>query len=315
MPGLLAIFRKELADHLGSRRFGILFALILLAGMSSVYVASQAIREELASATAQEQAFLLLFTASSGQLPAFFTFIGFLGPLVGIALAFDSINTEQSRGTLSRLLSQPIYRDSVINGKFLAALVTVTVMLASIVLLVSALGILRLGVIPRGEEAARLLAFVVVCVVYVGFWVALATAFSVLLRQTATAALAGVATWIFFTFFVNMIVDTIANAVLQAAEVLDFESYLQIEGMQRLLARVSPNTLFNESTLFILTPTARTLRSLFLPGEVRGILPNPLSLDQSLLLVWPQVVGLLALTSFCFAAAYIGFMRQEIRSL
>ena len=38
------------------------------------------------------------------------------------------------------------------------------------------------------------------------------------------------------------------------------------------------------------------------------------SLDQSLLLAWPQVVILVALTIFCFAAAYVVFLRQEVRA-
>ena len=38
-----------------------------------------------------------------------------------------------------------------------------------------------------------------------------------------------------------------------------------------------------------------------------------LSLGQSILLVWPHLVGLLALTFAAFAISYVGFMRQEIR--
>ncbi len=311
VPGLAAVYRKELSDHFGSRRFAILFALVLLAGVSSVYVASQSIREELTNAQAQAHAFLLLFTSTSGPLPAFFIFISFLGPLVGLALAFDSINGEQSRGTLSRLLSQPIFRDSVINGKILASLTTVAAMLASIVVLVGALGILRLGVVPTGEEAARLVAFLLVAVVYVGFWVALATALSVYVRQTATAALAGIAVWIVCTFFVSMIVDTIVNTLTVATP----EELLKLEGLRQMLARLSPNTLFQEAAVVILTPTKFSLRELFLTSEIRGFVPRPLGLTQSLLLIWPQVVGLLALTSLCFAAAYVRFMRQEVRSL
>ncbi|RLC72726.1 MAG: ABC transporter permease, partial [Chloroflexi bacterium] len=37
-------------------------------------------------------------------------------------------------------------------------------------------------------------------------------------------------------------------------------------------------------------------------------------LGQSLLIVWPQMVSLIALTVVCFAVSYIIFMRQEIRS-
>jgi ABC-2 type transport system permease protein len=311
MRGLLAVFRKELADHLGSRRFLILFALILLAGMSSVYVAAQSIRDQISDS---QNAFLLLFTTASGPLPSFITFISFLGPLVGLALAFDSINGEWNRGTLSRLLAQPIYRDAVVNGKFLAALTTIAIMLTSIFVIIGALGIWRLALIPTGEELLRVLVFLFICILYVGFWLALATTFSVLLRQTATAALAGIAAWIFFTFFVGMIADSIANLFVALNTVIDPTAALQAEQLRLMLARISPNTLFQEATLAVLAPKIRTLGPILL-NDVIGALPNPLSLSQSLLLIWPQVVGLLALMALCFAVAYIKFMRQEIRAL
>jgi ABC-2 type transport system permease protein len=45
------------------------------------------------------------------------------------------------------------------------------------------------------------------------------------------------------------------------------------------------------------------------------MLPNPLPVAESLMLVWPQIVGLLALTAVCFAIAYTKFMTEEIRAL
>ncbi len=311
MRGLFAVYRKELADQLGSRRFIILFILILFAGLSSVYVAAQSIRDQVANS---QNVFLLMFTTSSGPLPPFFTFISFLGPLVGLALAFDSINGEWNRGTLSRLLAQPIYRDSVVNGKFLAALTTVAVMLTSIIVVVSALGIIELAVIPTSEELLRLIAFLIVCILYVGFWLALATTFSVLLRNTATAALAGIASWIFLTFFVSMIADAIANASVSANTLVDPNAILQVTQMRDMIARISPDTLFQEATVAILMPNIRTLGPILI-SQVVGLVPNPLPLAQSLLLIWPQVVGLVALMAICFAIAYVNFMTQEVRSL
>lgn len=311
MHGLFAVYRKELADHLGSRRFVILSLLIGFAGLSSVYVAAQSIRNEIASSP---NAFLLLFTTSSGALPSFITFISFLGPLVGLALAFDSINGEQNRGTLSRLLAQPIYRDAVVNGKFLAAFITIAIMLASIWVIISALGILWLALIPSPAELARVLAFLVVCILYVGFWLALATAFSVWFRQTATAALAGIAAWIFFTFFVTMIADAIAGALVTIDTLLDPNAMMQLEQLRQNLARLSPNTLFQEATVAILMPQVRTLGPI-LVRDLVGMLPNPLPLNESLVLIWPQVTGLLAFTAICFAIAYVRFMTQEIRAL
>ncbi|HEY5629622.1 MAG TPA: hypothetical protein VIR16_08940, partial [Candidatus Limnocylindrales bacterium] len=43
-------------------------------------------------------------------------------------------------------------------------------------------------------------------------------------------------------------------------------------------------------------------------------LTTNLSLDQSLLVIWPHVVVLTAITVVCFALAYIAFMRQEVRA-
>lgn len=60
-------------------------------------------------------------------------------------------------------------------------------------------------------------------------------------------------------------------------------------------------------------PSVRSLGPLTME-QVYGTIPGPLPLGQSLLLVWPQVTGLIAATVICFALSYVSFMRREIRS-
>jgi ABC-2 type transport system permease protein len=48
--------------------------------------------------------------------------------------------------------------------------------------------------------------------------------------------------------------------------------------------------------------------------QVYGTIPAPLPLGQSILLVWPQVTGLIALTVLFFVISYVSFMKREIRS-
>ncbi len=105
----------------------------------------------------QPAVFLLLFIGGSQSVGgvATVTFAALLVPLVGIAFGFDGINSERSQGTLSRLLAQPIHRDDVVNGKFAAGIAVISVMLAALVILTTALGIVRLGIIPDAEELAR----------------------------------------------------------------------------------------------------------------------------------------------------------------
>jgi ABC-2 type transport system permease protein len=49
-------------------------------------------------------------------------------------------------------------------------------------------------------------------------------------------------------------------------------------------------------------------------SDVASMISNPLSLGQSLIQVWPQLVIIIALAIICFALSYVLFMRQEIRS-
>ncbi len=313
MPGLLAVFRKEIADQFGSKRFLIMFTLILLAGMSATYTAAQAIRSDVASSDGGSSfVFLRLFTVSAGTLPSFVAFVGFLGPLMGLAMGFDAINGEYARGTLSRVLSNPIFRDSVINGKFLAGVTTIAVMLASISLVLSGLGLRLIGIPPTGDEVVRLFLYLIIAVFYVAFWMALSILFSILFRQTATSALAGIALWIFVTFFVAMIAATTAQALMPIDE-QEPQTLLANEYFRMGLARLSPATLYSEVTMTILTPSVRTLGPVMM-SEVVGMVPGPLPLSQSLLVVWPQFVGLISMTLACFGISYYRFMRQEIRA-
>jgi len=80
-----------------------------------------------------------------------------------------------------------------------------------------------------------------------------------------------------------------------------------------VLLRLSPNTLFDEATMAMLLPQSRGL-GLLASGEVSYMIPNPLPLGQSLLIVWPQLTTMIALAAVCFAVSYIVFMRQEIRA-
>ena len=92
---------------------------VLIARRVRVYGAIQQIKD----ATAEDPfLFLRLFTTAREPLPSFVAFLGFLVPLMAIGLGFDAVNGEHNRRTLSRILSQPIYRDALLFGKFLAGL-------------------------------------------------------------------------------------------------------------------------------------------------------------------------------------------------
>ncbi len=311
MRSILTVYRKELSDHFSSNKFLILLALIYIAGLASTYVALTNIRE--AASSLSSNVFLYLFTTGGDVLPSFITFISFFVPIIGIIFGFDAINSEKTSGNLSRVLSQPIYRDNFINGKFLAGITTLSIIIASIVFIISGLGLFSIGVPPTTEEILRIFFFIFICVFYGGFWMGLSILFSVIMEKTAASILTTIAIWIFLMFFLPIIANAIANAMVPLGDSPTLVDQIRNYNIGHMISRISPSTLFGESIAILLIPAARIFQ-LTTINVAQTPPDNPLSLSQSLIQVWPQLVVIIALAIICFALSYIIFMRQEIRS-
>jgi ABC-2 type transport system permease protein len=308
-------------DHFSSIRFLLISALIVMVGVIIASMVGMGIQEESKGMAKPTFLFLWLFT-STGKLFSFVQFIGFFGPLIGIFLGFDSINRERVSRTLSKLLSQPIYRDSVINAKFLAGATIIAVVLVAIVLIISGLGIRLIGVVPGAEEVLRLAIYLIASILYIAFWLGISILFSVIFRSTATSALASLAVWIFFSFFISLGAGFMADAVApigQSSAGVDPNMVIKHEQISRTVSLFSPVTLYNDATTTILDPLRKTTRSLILMGPLERLslsrFQSPLPLLQSLFIVIPHLVSLMAITFLCFGICYYVFMRQEIRTV
>jgi len=314
---MFTIFRKELADHFSSTRFLILFCLITMVALVTTYMVGASLKQELEGIAKPKYVFLMLFTTSA-QFFSLAQFIAFFGPLIGLVMGFDAVNRERNTGTLSKLVSQPIFRDAVINGKFLAGVATITTMLISMILMISGLGLLTVGVVPGLEELGRLFIYLVVSIAYVSFWLGLSILFSILFRSIATSALAAVALWIFFSFFIAFGANLLANTVAPVDNQQNLEQVMRHSKVAGGASLVSPVVLYSQATSTILDPFRKTTKDLVLMGQMEKLsmsrFQNPLPLDQSILVVVPYITSLLALTMICFGVSYLAFMRQEIRS-
>jgi ABC-2 type transport system permease protein len=309
LHGFGVVTLKEIADHFTSILVVVLFVLVVATAVAVVRGAIDQIKE----ITAEDPfLFLRLFTRG-GPLPLV-ALLSFLVPLVAIGLGFDAVNGEHNRRTLSRILAQPIYRDALLFGKFTAGLFTLAVSLIVLWLLVIGLGLLGLGVPPNAEEMARALVLLVVTIVYAGFWFALALLCSVLFRSAATAALVALGLWLFLTILWPLFSPALADAFTTAGDILG------VLDTRQAFARLSPGVLFNEIVAVVLDPSVRStqqsmLASLGLALIERGAIPDaPIPLLQSVLIVWPQIVGLVAGSILLFVIAYVVFQRQEVRA-
>jgi len=292
----------------------------MMVSLVTAYMVGAGLRDELQGVAKPTLVFLLLFT-SPGKFFSLIQFIAFFGPLIGIVLGFDAINKERSTRTLSKVVSQPIYRDAIINGKFLAGVIIIAVMVFSIVMLISGLGLTLIGVVPGPEEIGRLVIYLVLSIFYISFWLGLSILFSITFRSIATSALAAVACWIFLSFFVAIgagIASDMLAPVEQNAAATNPEMVIRHERVRSVFSLLSPMTLYSEGTTTILDPLRKTTQTILLMGPMERLslsrFQSPLPLLQSVYLVFPHIISLIAITMLFFAASYIVFMRQEIRS-
>jgi ABC-2 type transport system permease protein len=321
--GWMVVARKELGDHLLSARFVILLIVIGIAAVIPLYFAADAIRSAASSPNLPSARFLTLFwygpPVANGQvtLPSVSGFMAIVGPLLGLAFAFDAVNGERAQGTLPRLLSQPIHRDDVINGKFAAGLAAIATVLVAVVAVIAAFGLIRLGIVPAPAEILRLVLWLFVTVLYVALWLAFGLLLSVVIRRAATSALVGFGVWLFVAIplFGQLVVSIIGSLLAPSGG--SASDALAAAGTQQFLLRLLPSTLYREASIVLLDPGVTAVSAPATIGQYDQLqqqIPSLLTLDQSLLLVWPHIVALIALTAVCFALAYVRFMRQEVRA-
>lgn len=313
MKGSAVIFRKELAENLSSKRFTITFILLFLSGASTAYLGAQELVKRGLSGFENQELFLILFSGAAAPIPSFVYFMGIFAPILGIALGFDVINREMSGGSMVRLLSNPIYRDSIIIGKLVAGLSVIALVISSIVGMTTGLDILLAGFGPSLDSALRIFYFTLVAILYSSVWFTIALFFSIVFRRVATSALASLALWIFLNFFVYMIAGTIAQLLIPLGVYPSLEQLTAREELRLLISRVSPNTIFTEVANVLLNPRVRTIGPFYIYSSNLP-LPAPLSIDESLFIIWPHISALISEIVVFFILSYIAFMRMEIRA-
>jgi len=325
MAGTMTVCRKELADHVGSKRYIVLFALIVALSTMSAYQGAEFIRNN------PRAGFMAIFSGAQFGFP-FTSLMVFFGPIIGLALSFDAINKERTSGSLSVLLSQPIFRDSVINGKMLGGIAALSIMTASTTTIMSSMAVTLLGLVPSIENISRITLLTGLTILYLAFWLGLGLLYSTLTKKTATSILMSVATWLFCSIVISIIAMLVANTIApvqmptmptnqtgqrgfnftRVTETPEFMEQMQRRStIQTSIQRISPAYLYNEASSGILGITTGGFGFIGPGGGGRPF--RTLELTQGVAAIWPQITAIAVALVVCFAASYMLFLRLEIR--
>lgn len=333
MGSMWDIGRKQLEDTFSSRKFLIILCLFLALSMGSVYMGVDQYNQQMEDFRSGD---------GYGAVPeapsltdVFSIMVGLNLPLaagvLALLLSYDVVSKEREEGTIELLLSYPVYRDEVINGKFVSGLFTVSLALLIAFIASSGLAIYLTGQLPTLEQLWRLMFVWQGSVVYMAFFFGLGTLFSTLFRSSWRSLIAGMAILLLFlatpflagmasNFLYPMDIDsgsstgttrTVASSGATSEGVIierpsedrqdkREEVRQKRQNFREQVSKISPSTSYQN---FV-----NTMLGINYQGE-SGLKPG---IWQDLRSAFGYIIFLLSETMLVFTASYAIFMRQDL---
>ncbi|MCL0034963.1 ABC transporter permease [Dehalococcoidia bacterium] len=236
--GLGNIVRKEFIDHIRSGKFIIVFLIFLLLsayslheGINMYHDALDRYKEHIERIEDAEDIRIPMPPAPPGHpgvmhvtewmperpspLYAFMwmrTAMPVLGAILAVVMGFDLISRERQDRTLKTLLSHPIYRDEIINGKAIAGLLVI-ILAIGMTFGISLAMLLISDIVPTIGEFVNIALFGIISVILLVSFFAIALMSSVLFKNSGSS--------IMFAFGIILVISLILPAIAPfAAEMI-----------------------------------------------------------------------------------------------
>jgi ABC-2 type transport system permease protein len=219
---LKVIAGKEFRDHVRSRRFLILFGILLIIALTGLVAGMVQYQNDLddynqaqVDVSGEELQAGAIGTKPS-PLSAFAqmgSLIGTLGGVLGIAMGFDLVTKEKESKSLKLLLSHPVYRDEVITGKALGGAGAIALAMG-IVLVLSLAVLLIFGAVPSFDESVQILLFTGLSFLMILSFFVLALFFSTVTPNSGSALVSAFIVFITLSSLTSLIISTPALNLL-----------------------------------------------------------------------------------------------------
>ncbi|MBC7109880.1 MAG: ABC transporter permease [Archaeoglobi archaeon] len=349
MHPVLNVARKEFFDHLTSKRFLILLVAMLFISAISLSEGIQDYKEQL------ENYKETLSEIESGSLevpPGYmpskpsplFIFqsmnlqITMIGVILAIAMGFDLISGERERGSLKVLLSHPLFRDDVINGKALGGLLALFLAI-SVITLLSLSATLIFGIVPSAEELLRIVTYVLFSTLYLFVFFSISLMTSVIMKNSTNALILSLIIFIVLSAFIPILswqitekivgeppeppefrivtpVTEGGEVVVKPVEISDEEMQEYREKMreywekrariQEFFNLLDPSSNYNRISYAILSPYYYTSSPFGEAEKKEGLL-------EIISALWRNIMSLIVYPIVTYGIAYMKFMRMDVR--
>ena len=351
--GVFNVARKEFIDHLTSRKIILILALFLIVlaiamhqGIGDYNKRLESYKEQISQIEegehkympAEKPSILFIFQRMRWQMPL-------LGAILAIAMGFDLITREKESRSLKSLLSHPVFRDEIINGKALGGILALVFAVGIAFLILFAM-LLLFSIVPDMDEFWRIVLFGAVTVLCLLTYFSIALMSSTVSKDSGRSLMYAFIIVLALSFAMPMIGGMVVKGVVgERPERPEFLSHMEIESgkfvthigpmneeeeeeweryieelkaysekkwaIQDAFEIFSPDSNYMAVSISLTNPYLKVVHggswgSSYTPGETTSI-------RKSLEKVWKNILALIILPVVFFALAYIKFMRMDIR--
>jgi ABC-2 type transport system permease protein len=321
---------KEVQDHITSLRFlGLLFLLITICGILLLRETGTYL-EQISNYGANPNYSLYYLPYSINIFDGIRGALGgssIFGSIIAIALGFDLITKEKESGSIKAILSVPVYRDEIINGKALGGIIVIAI--ATTIVFILAFAILLLHSIVLGiSELSYLFVFWLVTILFLSGIFIMSLMISTFAKKSGIALIFSLLALLLLTGVISTAVIFAGDTILgpepaikyQNIDGVDYKIYLEEsktyyekkEMIFQIATHFTMNTNYAKLSHALIRPQDDKLSDSNLNDEQRNDRSLP-PLGEKLVSVWGRILFMIAYPAIFFGIAYVKFMRMDLR--
>ncbi|KLK88745.1 ABC transporter [Methanoculleus sediminis] len=315
---VFTVAQKEFADQITGWRFLVILALFLAIALVGTYSGVGSYERDLDRYAQQLATMDNQNDGPAGMMPAkppvegiyssvFRTLVSY-GGLLALALGFDLVSKEKESRSLKSLLSHPVYRDEIINGKALGGVALLALVVGSVLAISTAL-LLVFSIVPASGDLWMILTYAGVTLLFLVTFFSIALALSTLCRESGSALLLSVVVFVLLVFLAPFATANIGTALMmEKPDPAAYGGDTQSEGYQVEITAYLDQMKMIESAANLFSP------QMAVNALIQGISNSPgATLEDTLGEIWSSVAALTIYPVAFFAVAYTRFMRMDIR--
>ncbi|WP_317137849.1 ABC transporter permease subunit [Methanochimaera problematica] len=335
---LITVAKKEFFDQVSGRKFLILFAMLVIIAGVSVISEVQTYNNELESYANSGSTYIdengVMHYGGAMYNPSpvniYYGIVSGLGgyifgPLIAIAAGFNLITKERESGSIKSVLSHPLYRDELINGKAIGGIAALSFATVGLFVIVTA-SLLLLSIVPSMDDFISISGLCAVTIIFLTGIFAMALMVSSLTKNSGTSLIYSLILFFIFTYIASIIAPSVSILILgPEPSSVDNNGFgfanLEEERKYYTNQKMIENTIeyLSIKNNYYTIGTALTKPSFFWAfkgaDEFQFLDYSQMGIDFDDIFgkIWGNLLILIAYPVVFFGIAYVRFMRMDLR--